>query len=398
MTPSATQPAAEVSEKLGAEKPRLLVVGPLPPPPGGGETVTQVLINSNLNEGYNLRHFDTSRRVSKETMGRWTGANALWATRYLFEFKRVLRTFQPHIVHLPIASNRPATVRDALFSKAAAVSGARIVMHNHSGLFDQRYNGAGPLWKRYVRTHLGRASAMICLTPYWKEFFDSLELPIRTEVIYNPVSPDFIHALDQVRAAGARNERQEAKQVHILYVGAICEPKGVPELLLACEELMERVPGAILTLVGGPQYPGHYERIQALYQTLKHADRMRFVGPLFGEDLARAYADADVFVLPSHSEGLPMVLLEAMAAGLPIVSTAVGGIPDVIAEGRNGLLVPPRDGKALLGALERIVESGDLRARMGEVNECDAREKYSAEAFAAACDELYQTVLLERPW
>ncbi|GIV01270.1 MAG: hypothetical protein KatS3mg015_0100 [Fimbriimonadales bacterium] len=202
-------------------RPRLLVVGPLPPPPGGGETVTKVLIESSLKEKYELRHFDTSRRVSKETMGHWTLANARWALRYYSQFRRVVREFRPDIVHLPIASNKPATIRDALFSATAARYGAKIVMHNHSGHFAERWEQAGKLWRSFVRKHLSRASAMVCLTPFWKEFFDGLHIGFLTEVIYNPVNR------------------------------AICEPKGLPELKHVGDRIGGEFPRVSFTLVGG---------------------------------------------------------------------------------------------------------------------------------------------------
>ncbi|RMG26304.1 MAG: glycosyltransferase family 1 protein [Armatimonadetes bacterium] len=367
-------------------RPRLLVVGPLPPPPGGGETVTKVLIESSLKEKYELRHFDTSRRVSKETMGHWTLANARWALRYYSQFRRVVREFRPDIVHLPIASNKPATIRDALFSATAARYGAKIVMHNHSGHFAERWEKAGKLWRGFVRKHLSRASAMVCLTPFWKEFFDGLHIGFLTEVIYNPVNPELVSLLERI-------PRERDDEVRVLYVGAICEPKGVPELIRVADRIADKFPNVSFTLVGGPQYPGHYERIMAVHEALSNRERIRFVGPQFGEDLARAYRSADLFVLPSHHEGLPMVILEAMAAGLPVVATRVGGIPDVIREGQNGHLVEPRDEGALESALEKLIQSADERQRIGERNQSEAIEKYSAEAFAAACDRLYQRVL-----
>src|SRR4029079_8059166 len=86
-------------------------------------------------------------------------------------------------------------------------------------------------------------------------------------------------------------------------------------------------------------------------QALGIASRVSFAGGVFGADKVSLFAQAEVFILPSYSEGLPYALLEAMAAGIPVVATPVGAIPDVISHGTHGFLVPPRDGKAIAEAI-----------------------------------------------
>jgi glycosyltransferase involved in cell wall biosynthesis len=118
-------------------------------------------------------------------------------------------------------------------------------------------------------------------------------------------------------------------------------------------------------------------------------------GALLGErdDVAERLAQADVFVLSSRSEGLPLAILEAMAAGLPVVATAVGGIPELVADGETGLLVPPGDADALAGALRRLVADPGLRRRLGEAARARVEERFSLTAMRRAHLALYERLL-----
>jgi len=100
-----------------------------------------------------------------------------------------------------------------------------------------------------------------------------------------------------------------------------------------------------------------------------------------------------VFVLPSREEGLPISVLEAMAAGLPVVASRVGGIPELVVDGETGLLVPPRDPQAMAAALRRLVDDPDLRRRLGAAGRARAEELFDLPAFRQAHLDLYERLL-----
>lgn len=370
------------------EKTRVLVVGPKGTP-GGSETVARVILNSPLSEKYDLRHFDITRKHGKEYIGQFTVQNAYWALRFLARFVKTSRNFRPHIVHFPVASPKPALLRDYLFAIITKRSKARLILHNHAGDFDRRYQERGRFWQAFTRNYLSQSDALICLSPYWKDFFDNLGLPLYTVVIYNPIDPRFLTELE-------RAPKIPHDDIRVLFVGALCEPKGVPELLRSTNHLMETYPNLIARLIGHRQFPGQYEKITNLHQNLKHKERIYLLGERFGADLAEEYKNADIFVLPSHWEGVPMVILEAMSAGLPVVATRVGGIPDVLQEGENGLLIQPKDEKALCEALARLINDDNLRKQMGTQNRVKALKEFGVEKFVSHCDALYQEILRER--
>lgn len=154
----------------------------------------------------------------------------------------------------------------------------------------------------------------------------------------------------------------------LLYVGRLAPEKGVDVLFEGFRILASRIPGppATLTLAGADFHGSPYG--DALLRRIQESEvGSRVITPgyvPYGPELFELYDRSDVFVLASHTEGFPQSLLEAMARGLPVVSTSVGGVPRVVRDGENGLLVPPDDSAALAAALERVVSDPALAARL----------------------------------
>ena len=154
----------------------------------------------------------------------------------------------------------------------------------------------------------------------------------------------------------------------ILSVGRLVERKGNDVLLRALAALRPRVPSARLVIVGdGPERA----RLESLARELGIADAVELRGRVPDDELRRAYVESSVFALPAmvdargDTEGLGVVLLEAMNYGVPVVASAAGGIVDIVEEGTSGLLVPPGDVAALAAALERLAQDAPLATRLG---------------------------------
>ncbi|NUM55243.1 MAG: glycosyltransferase family 4 protein [Candidatus Hydrogenedentes bacterium] len=147
----------------------------------------------------------------------------------------------------------------------------------------------------------------------------------------------------------------------ILCVGRLVPAKGQHLLVRACHALKERGVAFHATLVGaGPDR----ESIEALAKSLGIADCVAFAGPVGQGDIHSYYDKADIFALPSFAEGLPVVLMEAMGKGIPCVTTAITGIPELVIDGVNGLLAPASDWEALADRLQRLIEDPALRKKL----------------------------------
>jgi glycosyltransferase involved in cell wall biosynthesis len=184
-----------------------------------------------------------------------------------------------------------------------------------------------------------------------------------------------------------------ADSLVIGYVGWLIPIKGVTYLVKAMAEVAEKYPKSLLVLVGKGDDKGEEEiKLREQVQSLGLTDKVLFLG--WRPDVAEITGCFDIFVLPSLNEGMGRVLVEAMAAGLPIVASRVGGIPDLIKNGENGLLVPPAEASAFGKAISDLLSDKEKRNRMG-----DAGKKvclpYSAEAMVERINTLYAK-LLER--
>ncbi len=177
----------------------------------------------------------------------------------------------------------------------------------------------------------------------------------------------------------------------ISYVGKLVPRKGVDTLIEAMGLLAARPGGAPwLSMAGIGEMR---EGLEARARELGVADRVRFLGKLPHDDVAVAMAAGDVFVLPSLSEGLPTVVCEAMACARPVVATAVDGTPEIVDDGATGLLVPPRDPRALADALARVLDDPAMAGRMSAEALRRSQATYTWAANARRMDAIYRELV-----
>ncbi len=177
----------------------------------------------------------------------------------------------------------------------------------------------------------------------------------------------------------------------VAYVGKLVPRKGVDTLIEAMGILAARDGGAprlVMAGIGGLREPLEQRAVQ-----LGVADRITWLGKVAHDEVGWVMATGDVFVLPSLSEGLPTVVCEAMACGLPVVATAVDGTPEIVDDLATGLLIPPHDADALAAALARVLDDPALRARMGAEALRRSEADYTWAANARRMEDVYTAVM-----
>jgi glycosyltransferase involved in cell wall biosynthesis len=158
----------------------------------------------------------------------------------------------------------------------------------------------------------------------------------------------------------------------LLFVGRLANVKGVPVLLKALSAISKDRPELTLSIAGdGPDRAG----LEAQAKQLGIAQNVKFLGYQSQSQVRELLQQTDVFVLPSFAEGVPVVLMEAMAAGVPVVTTRIAGVPELVDDGVSGILTPPGDEVALGSAIATLLDDPTRRATMGEAG----REKVAAE-------------------
>jgi glycosyltransferase involved in cell wall biosynthesis len=184
--------------------------------------------------------------------------------------------------------------------------------------------------------------------------------------------------------------------VRILYVGFLRPEKGIEYLLEALPQLGKEIPWE-LEIVGPSEFPEYSRKLDAMATAGGLGGRIRWSGYVpNGKRLWERMRAADVFVLPTLSEGTPHVLVEARANGLPCISTNVGGVPTTVTHGYDALLVPPKDARALVRAIERIVADGQLRRALIRNGLAAARKQTLDRFIRAVIEELQMELPVER--
>jgi glycosyltransferase involved in cell wall biosynthesis len=294
-----------------------------------------------------------------------------------------VRRFRPDVIH---AAN-PFVLGRAAFTLARRLRVPLVASyHTHLAHYTTRYHLSAlesTCWA-YLRHLHNRALLNLCTSrPVLEELsrrsFERLDLwePGVDSERFNPAwrSDEW-----RDRLTGGKPDA-----TILLSVGRLATEKRLDLLAPALAQLL---PGCHLAIVGrGPAE----EDVRAAFAGLP----VTFLGPLYGSDLSHAYASADIFALPSPTETLGLVALEAMASGLPVVAARAGGVPDLVADGQTGLLCPPEDAACLMSALRTLRDDQGLRQRMGEAGRTRA-EGWSWSRTTAGLRHQYRRVIAQR--
>lgn len=250
------------------------------------------------------------------------------------------------IVHIHIS--QPTTIKRKLpFLKIAKTLKKKIIVHFHA------FNVEDSLASKYAEQYknfFNMADKVIVLSNWWKEQFirRSLVSPSKIEVLYNPCPIVKVY--------------NSNKNKSILYAGTVNERKGYRDLITAFAKIADKFPDWFLNIAGN----GELSEGKELAAELGISDKVNFLGWISGKDKECAFNEASIFCLPSYAEGFPMAVLDAWAYGLPVITTPVGGIPDVAKDGENMLLFTPGDVDMLSTQLDRIVRDDNLRERIAQ--------------------------------
>lgn len=279
----------------------------------------------------------------------------------------------PPIVHAHCAS-RASFFRKSILLAAARICGSKTILHLHGGAFRQFAEvEAGPMLRWWIRRTLARSSLVIALSDRSACFLSLLAPSADVRVLVNSV---------QIKETAGTLREQAGR---ILFLGRACRQKGIFELLAAVAALHAQFPQIMLVVAGD----GDLAEVRSSAERLKIGAKVLILGWIGPHERSEQLQCASVFALPSHHEGLPMAMLEAMAAGKAVVVTPVGGIPEAVSDNDDVLLVPPGDVAALVAALRALLEDADLRSRLARCARETVARRFSSDAVAIKLAAMY---------
>ena len=368
-------------------KPAVVLIGPTPPPHQGVAVLTDYLLHSSLADNFRLIHLDISDRRPMNNSEHIDFMNVYLALMHGLRLWVLLLTERPRIVYVPVSQNALGFLRDSLFMIPARWLRARLVIHLHGGAFDRFYGSTNYFIRMLVRFCLSRVDLAVVLNEKFRGIFGELLSSSRITVVENGM-------VDEFADSGPVRHPSETDRLRVLFLSTLVESKGFVDLLHAVPAILSQVPEVDFILVGdGTGYP-EFEKARAWVAERGLQDHVEFLGPKWGEEKNRILLGADVFAFPTWYpyEGQPCVVIEAMAAGLPIVTTRHAAIESTLGE-TGALYVRPRDPDDLAAQLISLLKDPDLRAAMGQKNRRRFLQRYTVDVFAGNLASAFRQAL-----
>ena len=346
----------------------------------GGISVLTKTILPILDKKVDLIYFSTvSKRELKES-GKFTLQNIALALKQYIRFLYSMLRFRPHIIHIH-TSQGIALLKDTFFVLSGKVFYSNVVLHVHAPNFDKLYCKQSPILQSYIRRVMKRADIVIALSSEWKKRIAQIIPNNQIFILRNCIDvnniPPHIFSL-------------EAKG---LFLGSVGLRKGAFDLIEAIGRIKLKGISLKVWIVGYEAREGDLQRARSMQEELQLGDYVKILGTVYGEKKKNLLSKANFFVLPSYNEGLPMAILEAMAAGMAIISTSVGGIPEIVKDGYNGFIVNPGDVNALTEKLSILAGDLELLNIMGHRNREIAERELDVIQYVEKLVTLYDALL-----
>lgn len=342
----------------------------------GVSTHVNMLLGSDLSRKFELLHFQVGSEGRAEgTLQRFF--------RFVFsplQLAVFLIRHKPDIVHINTSMNKKAFWRDLMYLLVARFGRCQVISQFHSGYGPRKiFNDPFVLWA--LRRFLLWSHVVVVLSR--QALNEHREFDSRINVEFVPNAIDATSLLNQARL------KNIDKPLRLVFVGRLVYTKGIFEALDALGLLKTEGVCFHCRIAGsGPEEAKMRQRVVEL--GLEQC--VTFLGPVFNEAKNRLWLDSDVFVFPTYFEGLPYSLLEAMAAGCVPVTTAVGGIPDVITDGVHGLFVPLQDAQGVAVAVRRLTSNRQVLHQMSVAGRNRIAEQYTVDRLATRFAEIYDRV------
>lgn len=365
----------------------LLIIGPSPPPYNGMSVATELVVKA-VADNLTYVHLDTADRRGLSNIGKFELGNVLLAalhgTRYLW----ILLSRWPEAVYVPIAQAWLPFLRDCLFLIPAKLMRRKVIIHLHGGYFAKFYRETSPLVRWIIRYALRSVAFAIVLGKNVEGVFEGIIPAERIRMIPNGI-PDLF--------ARQAHPEKDHRRPAVLFLSTLMGEKGFLDLLCTLPLVRERF-GEFRAIFAGAWYrQSDKEAAKRHVSRFELGPNVEFVGAVDPTKKQQLLENSDVLVFPTKYpfEGHPYVILEAMAAGLPIISTNWACIPEMVQDSLNGFLIEPGNTDELAEKLCLLLADGALRKKMGQASRERFLAEFTFEKFAERIRAVFEEALEE---
>ncbi len=357
-------------------KKKIILTGSLPPPYHGSSIYFYNLLKSGIKDVFDVSHLDISDHRNLDNLSTLDLTNVYLALKSIFSLRSMLKDINPDLVYIPVASNFLPYLRDGLLILTASFfSKTKIVIHLHEGKYfrDEFYEKSNAAVKYFIKKSLDKADTAVVLGESLKCIFKGLVKNIM--VCCNGIDEDFMPDKGRIL-------KQAGEKITVGFLGNLFESKGLLDVLNA-SVLVIKKHNNIEFLIAGASSEKENKTAKAAEDIISANNlkaNIKFTGLIRDKEKKDFFDQSDMIVFPSHNEGSPLVIIEAMSAGLPVIATKdVGAIPDMVRDGVTGILVSRKNPGEIADAVIRLIEDGKLRLGMGMAGRKKFEEEYLME-------------------
>ncbi|MDD3013296.1 MAG: glycosyltransferase [Candidatus Gastranaerophilales bacterium] len=283
----------------------------------------------------------------------------LFFINFLIKYLFILFFSTPiKIVHVHSSYNG-SFFRKAIILHLAKVFGKKTIFHLNGSRFNIFYENSSGFIKALIRHTLNKTDLIIVVSKQWKKDIEAKQINSRIEILYNPVLVPKI-----------QKEKEESELINVLFMGKICHRKGAYDIVEAAKLIKD--PRIKITLYGD----GETQKFKDLVENFNLEQNIRIEDWISDSKINEVYQNADIYILPSYNEGLPLSVLEAVSNGIPVITTNIGGIPEAVKNEVNGFLIEPGDYNLLAEKIILLADNKLLRNQMGAAGYKIAKEKF----------------------
>jgi len=344
---------------------RILTVGPSFDSLGGISTVSKMLNDYMNKEGHPVDHLGSMFEGS-------FFKKQLFTLFSYVKFLKILASRRYCLIHIH-SSTDYSFYRKIYFIVLSKLAKKRIILQVHPGRFYDFFKSKKRFLQYFIKKILGMPDVIIVLSEGIKEKLITILPEGKISVLPNPVN-----------CAHFRCQKQKKEKV-ILYLGWFVKEKGVYDIVKAIPDVIAKDPTVKFVFCGAKEK----QNLRSLFENVPFKNQVSVNEWVMGEEKTDILAQSTMLLLPSYTEGFPNVILEAMASCLPIVTTPVGAIPEVLQEGRNCLYVQPGDAEALAEKILHLLKHPELGMRMGDENLHLVRETYDIKIVGSKLEGIY---------
>lgn len=342
--------------------------------------ITKVFI-SGLSDNYSFIPFYADRKIGNTRRANFNFLNIYYFIKHYFQWIYKLIIYKPDIAHYPITSYWNLE-KSLLFLKIAGVFGAKKVGHLHGGSFDKFWSSISGIRKKADLKALNSLDRLIVLSKYWESFMKK-EINADISVVYNPIDEYFENETKNINKKNKNN---------ILFVGSVGKRKGIYDIVECANRLKEKINFRI-NIVGPEGEPNNMMRVSNLIKRHNLHKCINLRGPLYGEDKINIFNESAIFLFPSYNENFPLVIIEAACAGLAIITTPLGALPEFFEHNKSAIFVEPGNVEQISEAIMELINDDEKKRFLGKAAREVFIKKLDRKRIFESLDNIYKATL-----